>query len=466
MSNTALRGRRRTRRATSFDLLRNASWTDRLLWLTVVVIPFQQAFTVRMGFPLKLVEVFGILAVLSFAVEYRREILKWRGDIWNSVHARIVLLFATVVAVSTIVALFRDHPAARPEAYPQGVQIDLLLYSGYAAIALALYVAVSTISRWNLLVRALRIAVRLAAIYCVVQLILWAVDVDWLEYVNGHLQVGQLYGVSLPRNGPFLEGNYFGFFVVVSLFLVARSRDLVGVGLCVLMLCYSQSTTAFVALLVGVIFMILLQPTWRSIVALAVGSLVAVALFFIVPTANRFVVAQLTKLGLIENALGDAYGYSLRTRTVNTETAISIAKEFPFFGVGQGRYGLYYWDYLDRTGLPSNFGERATRPIANNVYAQIASETGIIALGAFLALLIVIVVIARKDGQFATGSAVAAAVCLVAFPAWTNLMPWVLLALVVRTVGSERSLDGDRVLALSRTRRRARGPVRPEGPLA
>lgn len=452
MTDNALRDRRRTRRSTSIDLLRDARWTDRLLWLTVVTIPFQQAFTVRAGFPLKLVEIFGVLAVLSFVVEYRREILRWRGAIWGAVHARIVLFIAAVVAVSTIVALFRSHPELRQEAYPQGVAIDLLLYFGYAGLALALYVIVSTVSCWGLMIRALRWSVRLAAVYCAVQLLFWSLDVDWLAYVNGHIQVGRLYGISLPRNGPFLEGNYFGFFVVVSTFIVARSRDFVGVALGALMLGYSQSTTAFVALLAGIVFMMILRPTWRSMVILAASALFATLVFFVVPTANRFVMAQLTKLGLVENTLGDAYGYSLRTRTVNTETAISIAKDFPLLGVGQGRYGLYYWDYLDRSGLPSNFGERATRPIANNVYAQIASETGLIALVLFLVLLVIVVMTARKDGQFAVGAAVSASVCLVAFPAWTNLMPWIFLALIIRMVGSARALSTDRTIRTSKPR--------------
>lgn len=442
------RPRNRTRRSTSLDLLRSATWAERFLWLTLLVIPFQQAFTVPVGFPLKPVEIVGALAVVAFLIERRHELFQWRGPIWGNARSRVVLLLGATVVISSIAALFRTTPQIDPAAYPQGVLADLLMYTGYAGFALALYLVASATACWALLIHALRWAVRLAAAYCVVQLLLWSADVDWLSYINGQLQVGKLYGISLPRNGPFLEGNYFGFFIVVSLFIVARSRDVLGVILALVMLGYSQSTTAVVALIAGVIVMIILRPTWRSaITLLSVAALAAIATI-VIPPINRAVVAQMTKLGLIENNLGESFGYSLRTRTVNAETAFSIAQDYPLLGVGQGRYGLYYWGHLDRSGLPSNFGEQATRPIANNAYAQIVAETGFVALCALVALLVLTVIKVRADGQLAIGAVVAGAVCLVAFPAWTNLMPWVFLALIARAPGSAKDLAGDRVLRL------------------
>jgi O-antigen ligase len=404
------------------------SWSERVLWAAVAVLPFQQGLTLNVGFPLKATEILAAAGILLFVIERRRSLLRRHGPLRERPETVVVTALATVVLLSTVWALVTSPHTPASDAYPRGIVVDLLLYTSYAGLALGLCLTLAGALSWTAISAALGVAVRLAAVYCVVQFALWAIDVNWLEAVNGNVQLGSLYGVALPRNGPFLEGNYLGFFATTSLFVMARARDHVGVVVAAAMVAYSSSTSAIVALMAAVVVMVVLRPTLRRVLVLGAVAVVGVVFSLVVPPVSRFVLAQVTKLGLVENTLGDSYGYSLRTRTANAETGFSMALDHPLLGVGQGRYALHYWEYLDLTGLPPHFGQRAVRPIANNVYAQLAAETGFIALALLIALLGLLLIRAWFDTRATIGLVVVIAIGLIAFPAWTNLVAWTMIA--------------------------------------
>lgn len=401
---------------------------ETLLWLAIVCLPLQQALTLSVGFPLKLTEVFAIAGLVAAVVQQRRGYFVLPST-WMIAGIAAVTLLSTVWT-----ALAPDPANPPPRAYPRGLMLDLFLYTGYAALAMAFCIAVAVLVPATRLVSAVKIAVRLAAAYTALQLVLWVFSSNFLTHLNGNLQLGALYGIQLPRNGPFLEGNYLGFFAAAAIFVVVRGKDWWGLGLALALFFYSQSTGAFVAIAVALVAVVLLRPRLRTILFACAVGVIGIVIALVVPPANRFVVAQLTKLGLIENNIGVAFGWSLRGRTANAETAFSMAADNPFFGVGQGRYAAHYWQYLDLSGLPSNFASWVVRPIANNVYAQIAAETGLVALALFIALLGYLMFRARAESGTALGFIVAVAVCIIAFPTWTGLPLWTMLAIAIAFV--------------------------------
>lgn len=396
-----------------------------LLFWAIVFLPFQQALTLDLGFPLKISEVLAISGIVAALVAHRHR-RRITVPVWL-----IVALGGVVVLSSCWNLIVGSAVTASAEMYPRGLTFDLLLYTAYAGFALAFCIAVALFMDVQLVLKALAWAVRLAALYVVLQLLFWMFGIHILEVLNGNIQLGSLYGLRLPRNGPFLEGNYLGFFAIAGFFATLKSRDWVGVGLAVLLFFYSQSTSAFVAACGAVVAIVILRPTRRKALIAGAALVFVVVIAAIVPPVTRFVTAQLTKLGIIENNLGEAFGYSLRGRTANAETGFAMAWERPLFGVGQGRYAAHYWDYLDRSGLPGNFGQNVVRPIANNVYAQIAAETGFIALLVFIGLLGYLVFQARKESDATLGLIVATAVGLIAFPAWTGLPIWTVIGAVI-----------------------------------
>lgn len=401
-----------------------------LLFWAIVFLPFQQALTLDLGFPLKITEILAIAGIAASLVAYRHR-RRITVPVWL-----IVALGGVVILSSCWNLLTGSVVDASAEMYPRGVTFDLLLYTGYAGFALAFCITIALFMDAKQVLKALAWAVRLAALYVVLQLVLWSFGATLLEVVNGNIQLGSLYGLRLPRNGPFLEGNYLGFFAIAGFFATLKTRDWVGVGLASLLFFYSQSTSAFVAACGAAVAIVVLRPTRRKALIAGIALVVVVATAAIVPPVTRFVTAQLTKLGVIENNLGEAFGYSLRGRSANAETGFAMAWGHPIFGVGQGRYAAHYWDYLDRSGLPDNFGKNVVRPIANNVYAQIAAETGFIALLIFAGLLGYLILRARKEGDATLGLIVATAVGLIAFPAWTGLPIWTVIGVVIVLVSA------------------------------
>lgn len=396
-------------------------WAERLLFLAVVLIPFQQALTLEIGFPLKASEILAGLGIVATLVERRLRA-------FDAVGSRLVLALAGVTLLSSAWTALTTDGFIQSEAYPHGTLFDLLQYTAYALLALLLFLALRSVLPAERITAALGWALRLAAIYTVIQFAVWLAGSTALEFVNGNVQLGSQYGIRLPRNGPMREGNYLGFFAVACGFVALRARHWWNLAIAVALVLYSQSTSAIMGVAAATIAIILLRPARRKLliggIALLAGTLIAV----LVPPVNRFIVGQMTKLGLIENTLGASYGYSLRARTANAQAGFSMALENPILGVGQGRYALHYWEHLDKSGLPASFGANNPRPIANNVYAQIAAETGLVALLLFAALLIYLLLRARRDSDGALGLVAVIMVGLIAFPAWTNLMAWTIIA--------------------------------------
>jgi multisubunit Na+/H+ antiporter MnhG subunit len=397
-------------------------WAQRLLFLAVVFIPFQQALTVEVGFPLKISEILAGAGVVTALVIHRARLLSATG-------ARLVVALLGIVLASSVWTAVTTDGTVVNAAYPQGMLFDLIQYTAYAGLALAVFLGLSSVVSPDQVSVAVGWAVRLAAVYVVIQLVAWlAGAAPLLELVNGNMQWGRQYGVEIPRNGPMREGNYFGLFAAAAACIAMRARDLVGLGVALILVLYSQSTGALLGIISAVLAVVILRPTRRKLLIVGGGLVAAVVAVLVIPPVNRMAVGQLTKLGLIPNQLGPAYEYSLRARSANAETGFAMAVDNPAVGVGQGRYASRYLEYLDLTGLPSNFGTNNVRPIANNVYAQLGAETGLIALAILVALLGLLLWRARRESDGAVALVTVIAVGLMAFPAWTNLMAWTMIA--------------------------------------
>lgn len=402
------------------------SWTvsQKFLWFALAVLPFQQAFTLQVGFPLKATELLVVAGIVASFVESRRGYFSNRTSL-------LVVVLAGVVVISTAWALISTPASATDDAYPRGLAVDLVMYTAYAGLALSAFLTlVKSLTRPQM-TSAIGLSVRLAAVYAITQVIFWLINSPALLLINGELQTGGLYGPRIPRNGSFLEGNYLGFYAVAAAFVCLRGRDWAGAVLAGILVWYSASTTSILAAIGAMVLVVVCRPTKRKLAVTGIVIAVATIVALIVPAVNRFVVAQLTKLGLVENTFGPSYTYSLRDRTVNAETGFSMAVGNPLLGVGQGRYAHHYWDYIDLTGLPGHYGNHYKRPIANNAYSQIAAETGFIALAILVLILALLFIRARRESDAVLGLVAVVAVGLVAFPAWTNLVPWVMIAIAV-----------------------------------
>lgn len=413
-----------------------------LLFACVVLAPFMQAFTLNVGFPLKASEALGAAAITLLVIEARPRTRPAYG------RPAFLLLALTVVA-SAVAALFADLPVRLAPGYALGYTGDLLQYAIYALFVIAVGWAVATRLGPDRTGRAVAISIRLAAGYCLLQYLTWATGTHGLlGRFGGAVQLGQSFGTILPRNGPFLEGNYLGFYAGTALFICARRNDRLGVALAAAVLVYAQSTGAILATAGAFALMLALRPRPALVgTLLAIVATATLAVAFL-PAGQTFATAQLAKMGVIDVPGGQVYDYSRDMRASTAEAGYRMGLEHPLLGVGPGRFGV--WNHT----ITREHGELVApvpyphRPIANNGYAQIIAEHGIFALIAVLGLLVALAWRLRRRSAALVGLAGFTLVGLNTVPAWTMLPVWVCVGYLCATAADALSEGSPR-----RTRR-------------
>ena len=393
------------------------------MFIAVCAVPFQQALTLDAGFPLKISEITGILAVVLYMTSERT------GERRRYFGAPLQWALLALVYLSTTLWLIMGPPRETALGYERGMNADMLLYFVYAALVIVLSSFAGTRLGPDWIARGLGVAVKLAAAWSLLQVALYFVGAaSILREVHATVQIGAAYGVGLPRNGPFLEGNYLGFFAGIALFVVLRRRDWWGVAAAAGCLLYSQSTVALVGVVVGVLAVAVLRPAGRVVGVLAFVALVGIIVVSTVDVVAVYITRQLGKLGLISDAsLGASIEYSLNNRTSSIQRAIDMSEVFPWLGVGPGRYG--YWDdaFSDTAAAIGNRG------IANNAYAQVLAEVGVVAVVCLIGLILTLILRNLRSPRSVLAMAVFLAVGLNAAPSWTVLPIWFAVALLATT---------------------------------
>lgn len=390
-----------------------SSFASKLMFIAICCVPFQQAFTIPVGFPLKISEIAGMLAVALFIVEGRRASFRYAG-------AALQWVLLALVFASTTWWLLVGAPADTAQGYERGMNADMLLYLVYAVIVIFVSWFAGTRLGPDWIARGFGVATWLAAGYSLLQFVLHLGGASaLLRVVQGTVQVGAAYGVGMSRNGPFLEGNYLGFFAGIAFFLALRRKarwTAVAAAFCLL---YSQSTIAIVGIVAAILLVSLFRPSGKIAAVISGVLLAGIMAVTFIPVLSVFVTRQLGKLGLISSPeLGSSIEYSMQNRTATIQRGLDMSAHFPILGVGPGRYG--YWDQF--YSLTS--GATGGRGIANNAYVQIISEIGVPAFLCFASLLIVLLVRnagARRSELALVGFVV---VSLNASPSWTALPIW------------------------------------------
>lgn len=400
------------------------SFTQTLLFLAIVFIPFQQALTLDVGFPLKVSEILVIASIglLVFGA---------RPSSTPANSKKLMVGLAGTVVLSTLFNIARQLPVSSFQGYDRGFTFDIVQYTGYGLLVIAAGWVMATRLGAVKIAKAVSVAVRLAAIYCVVQAVLYLSNSEVLAAVNGATQVGRSYGELLPRNGPFLEGNYLAFFAGSSIFITARRKDKLGIVLASLCMIYSQSTIGIIGVIVAVLALIVLSPSKGVLKVISAGIIAVLLVFIFVPQSRTFLEVQSAKLGVSEDSALSYVDASLENRSLSAEVGFKMGLLNPATGVGSGRYGVNFTDYADPEDVPLGVTRGDVRPIANNTYAQIAGEIGILGLVLFVLILIKSFRRSMRSGPALIALVIFTAICLTATPAWTVLPIWVVVAYLI-----------------------------------
>jgi putative inorganic carbon (hco3(-)) transporter len=206
---------------------------------------------------------------------------------------------------------------------------------------------------------------------------------------------------SVPRvSGPLDHTNHYAR-VLLLLFPLAlfrfwgeRSRALrlgaaaaAGCILCGIVLTYSRG--AFVALTCA-LFMLLCMRYIRLSRVLSVLAVLGLLAMFFLPTSYVVRMATLRGIkGLFSDEVAVSSDGAVLGRATQMLAAMRVFLAYPILGVGPGQYTPFYSEKYNRDPQFA-FKEVASARGAHSLYLQMAAETGIIGLTAFMAIVLLI----------------------------------------------------------------------------
>lgn len=369
---------------------RKPTIAERLILLSVVFVPLQQAFTIDIGFPLKPSELLIIMAIAVLPFQ-RLPQHRLRADgimLWSLI---------AVVILSSLYRLLASEPIGFIPGFTRSANVDLVLYLCYAILVALFYSVGRGISREQL-GRAIVLSTWVMGAGVLIQLALGNLGhVDVLELLNFETKAkglaldDELDG-GVMRSGSFVEGQHLGFYAAGCVLVALSYRKYFSAIIAILCLIYSQSTTGFISLVVGAVVVVMIRPSvslaWKFISA-------GIAAFITYSTSaglRTLINYQLAKLGVGSSA-SDFSGsnISMDLREVKTLIGFEILGENPLLGVGPGRYGVHFFDHTEGYEIPDYyFTLDSHRAIAENTYAQIGAELGLLGLFAWILLLLAV----------------------------------------------------------------------------
>ncbi|MFN2371276.1 MAG: O-antigen ligase family protein [Candidatus Krumholzibacteriia bacterium] len=366
-----------------------------LLRFVLVTLPLTNSVTLPVGFPLKLYEVAGALALgallLGGMVDLGRRGrvpvlwgVFWFGSLFASAWGLVALLEADLSMLEW--AHGRFHPLANTAFHYAYLAFDIGL------MVLVLHVLASGgldergFCRWWLYGAALAVAYGVALNLVVAAGLPPAVLLRWDE-----VQFMTVAGVPVARTGPFEEGNYFGWYLLASTALAAWAALRWGDRFFRLMLpvlLVGVVMTASPAALLGVLAVLFFAAMDRRVrpgaKLAAVAGAGAVLVFLTGTGLLRTLVIDKFSL-LLFGGVTDVTNVSLVQRLNESYHAWLMFLDHPW-GVGMGNFGYFFGRYPDLyTWMVSDFA--SVKRIANNIYLEVLAEHGAVMGTLFLYLL-------------------------------------------------------------------------------
>lgn len=416
-------GRSRAKTASLYDGLPTYK---KLLFWTVVFAPLQAAFTVSLGFPLKVSEVLLICAMAAFPFA--------KKSVPHSfIERHIVLALGATVFATSCFHLLQAAPGGEYPGFTRSPEVDAALYLAYGGMIIVLWLLAVGLDP-ELMKQALLFSVWVAFVAVVIQFVLFTMNqVDLLELLNFETKVrsAALDGSEggAMRSGPFTEGQHLGFFSGGAVILAWRSRarwTMLAAGIC---LVYSQSTTGIAGLAIAIAVMAAIKPGRKTLGRLFLVLLGAVSAVMVVPELRSLIQLQFAKLGLFGyDSIIYGAGQSLDVRTVKSEIAVQMMMDNPLLGVGPGRFGFWFYTYPRASDVPEYYFNGVNRAIAENVYLHIGSEFGVLALILFALFVVTLLAKLRRGEPLDFALAMFVAVSITTQSSWTFIPIWVFFA--------------------------------------
>lgn len=416
-----------------------------LFGLLLFFLPFGQALTLNIGFPLKISEIFLILIIGQLLLGYKLFIPKQ-----TYVYITLILLLIVASLISIVINSFWEYDYALSlHRVKLGAWGDTVFKLFYLILAWLLFVISNSKFSLNnkFILDCWTWGTVISAIYC------------WYLFISGFLgipeillpgmdespQVMNFNGASIIRCGTFKEGNYMGLYLfIMSAVFLFQKKYLLSfiIGLTIL------TTFSTAGLICIFIFWAII-----SLIYIIKNKLYSIFVFFvffnvisylaIINTNNPVKNLIIKKVFTNEEELKGSdqkYQWSKNERKESSITGLKIGINNPFWGVGLSNYSLHFDEYYsDLKYKNENF--IAKKPIINNIYIEIFAETGIIG---FIIWLLFLYLLVRKlfiSHNWILGVAsLLVFTYFIAFPTFTMFYVWVYFAYITYLEENKESI--------------------------
>jgi hypothetical protein len=410
----------------------------------LVFLPFTQALTVNILFPLKISEI----ALLVIIFYYLNKKFVSNQSVWFLNRNKLLLLFVLIVTLSFIFNIwwYYDYfPKKIPFRINRVGDSFIRLCYFYLCIC-AFFVSFKIFSKDIRYLKYWLYGAVIAALYGWYIFLSSAIKLPYLKLPGMEEEPQNYYGII--RCGTFKEGNFFGLFLVLSSSIAFYLRKTKTAFLLLISVAITMSTISIISSIILLMFYYrkkFLSP--RFLVLLLPILLISL---FIFSKTDFYKVNVYGKLFDPVKKVTDK-NYSKIERTITASAAYYMGISNPFFGVGPANYGIHYdrfnyyrkivkerQDYLDKKMLRKN--ERA---IPNNVYLEIWSEYGIFGFFVFFAFLISILITSFKMKEDAiTAGILSLIISMNAFPSFIMFFIWVFLSIPLVLKWKKMNFEG------------------------
>ncbi|WJJ97094.1 O-antigen ligase family protein [Algibacter luteus] len=398
--------------------------------LFLFFLPFTQALTINIGFPLKGSELLlMIIIVLYMFVGYLP-----KEYLYFVVNSKTLVLFLLWTLFSfTINSLWKYEYPLKEVPFRISAFGDSFLRFCYIQLnIIAFFASLYFISKNENVLKYWVKGALIAAWYSWYLFIFSAFDFPYVKLFGMEPSPQNLFGII--RCGTFKEGNFFGLFLILSS-AVAFFKGKTKVGWFLLFTIITTMST--ISIVSGAIFLIYIyrKKLFTGKILIIYPLILAGFLFF----AQTEYYQKFIKAKIFQPVSYLTEGnFSKVDRYLTGRIAFKQGIDNPIIGVGPYNYALHYDRYNDYKKIVKNpskwfdnfIARRNRRGITNNVYLEVWSEYGIVGFLFFIVFLSKTLIVAIKNkNDIITGGVIATLISFNAFPSFIMLFIWVFLAI-------------------------------------
>lgn len=386
-----------------------------------ISLPFVHSLTINVGFPLKISEVSLFLALICLPAFVNFTTLSLLRP-----YILTLSIFLLIVSFSTVINIVWDYPyplnTSNFRFNPALGSIFKTLYVYFAVIAgIATFICLK--KNESFIINLILAGGILAAAYAwyLFWFSLLGIHYHTLPGTEQYPQAALFKFGHFIRCGTFKEGNHMGLYLLTTGILAFYNKKyIIGGVLFITTITTASSIAIFTSLLF--IAMVIIHKGYLAgklipIMSIFLALLISATLILYSYSPDfRYLTAKI--IPNKSNETADAV-YSQNERLNLAKASIRMAVENPFTGIGLTKFSAHYPHF----NKDVSFNEKNEKMLPNNIYLEILSEAGFIALILFTAFLIQLLL--NINSFILKSGLVVIMIYWMAYPTFTILFLWV-----------------------------------------